>query len=75
MGTEIKSKTGFRKRIQNIEGLELFQVLNLEEAVEKARFCANKGDIVLFSPGFDAVGVDISRKERGERFVKAVREL
>jgi UDP-N-acetylmuramoylalanine--D-glutamate ligase len=66
---------GLRKRLEKIEGIEIFQVLNLEEAVQKSRFCANKGDIVLFSPGFDAVGVDISRKERGERFVKAVREL
>jgi UDP-N-acetylmuramoylalanine--D-glutamate ligase len=66
---------GFRKRLEKIEGIQIFQVLNLEEAVQKSRFCADKGDIVLFSPGFDAVGVDISRKERGERFVRAVREL
>ena len=65
----------FRNKINKIENLDFVQVLNLEDAVKKAKEIAKKGDIVLFSPGFEAVGVDISRKERGERFVKAVRSL
>jgi UDP-N-acetylmuramoylalanine--D-glutamate ligase len=66
---------GLRKHIEEIEGLEVYQVLNLEDAVLKAKDSTKKEGIVLFSPGFDAVGVDVSRKERGERFVRAVREL
>jgi len=30
---------------------------------------------VLYSPAFAAAGIDRSRAERGERFVKAVRGL
>ena len=66
---------GLREKIDKIEGILCIQTLNLEQAVNKAKDYSEKGGIVLFSPGFDAVGVDISRKERGERFVKAVRSL
>lgn len=65
----------FRSRIDKLEDIDIIQVLSLEDAVEKAKEIAKKGNIVLFSPGFDAVGIDVSRKERGERFVKAVRSL
>ncbi len=66
---------GFRNDLSKIEDIKVFQAQDLEDAVQKAKLFGEKGDIVLFSPGFDAVGVDISRKERGERFVNAVREL
>lgn len=66
---------GLREKIENIKDIVCIKVLNLEQAVKKAKDYAKKGDTVLFSPGFDAVGVDISRKERGERFIKAVRNL
>jgi UDP-N-acetylmuramoylalanine--D-glutamate ligase len=66
---------GFRTDIEHLPEIDFVQVLSLEEAVREALDHAKKGDKVLFSPGFDAVGVDISRKERGERFVKAVRDL
>lgn len=65
----------FRADIEKLPEVEFVQVLSLEEAVGEALNHAKKGEKVLFSPGFDAVGVDISRKERGERFVKAVRGL
>ncbi len=66
---------GIRNKINDIEDIVCVHVLNLEQAVIKSKELIGKGDIVLFSPGFDAVGVDVSRKERGERFVKAVRNL
>jgi UDP-N-acetylmuramoylalanine--D-glutamate ligase len=66
---------GIRSNIELLEGIRVIQALNIEEAVIEAYNHAGKGDKVLFSPGFDAVGVDISRKERGEKFVKAVRGL
>lgn len=66
---------GLRADIEGLSEVAFMQVLSLEEAVKEALEHAKKGEKVLFSPGFDAVGVDISRKERGERFVKAVRNL
>ena len=64
-----------REAIQKIEGIESLSAPSLEEATQMALEHARKGDRVLFSPGFEAGGFDRSRKERGERFVKAVREL
>lgn len=66
---------GLRSKFKKIKDTKVLEVSNLEEAVQIAKDNAKKGDKVLFSPGFDAVGIDISRKERGERFVKAVRGL
>jgi UDP-N-acetylmuramoylalanine--D-glutamate ligase len=66
---------GLRLKFKKISNITVLEVANLEEAVKIAKDNAKKGDRVLFSPGFDAVGIDISRKERGERFVRAVRVL
>jgi UDP-N-acetylmuramoylalanine-D-glutamate ligase len=66
---------GIRPDIENIEGVKFFQVPTLEDAVQIAKTEAKKGDRVLFSPAFEAIGVHVSRKERGEKFVKAVRGL
>jgi len=66
-----------RQRIllQEIEGLTVYSKPSIEEAVRTAFEYAQKGDRILFSPGFDAGGVDGSRIERGEKFVRAVRSL
>jgi UDP-N-acetylmuramoylalanine--D-glutamate ligase len=66
---------GIRSDIEKMENVNFFQVLSLDEAVKKADEVSKRGDRVLFSPAFDAVGIDISRKERGEKFVKSVRSL
>ncbi len=66
---------GIRGSLENLEGVKFIQVHTLEEAVKAAKENAEKGDRVIFSPGFKAVGVHASRKERGEAFVKAVRGL
>ena len=55
--------------------LEVVSVPSIEEAARSALDHAHKGDRVLFSPGFAAGGLDGSRLERGERFVRAVRAL
>jgi UDP-N-acetylmuramoylalanine-D-glutamate ligase len=47
---------------------------NIEEAVRLSIESANKGDKIVFSPGFGARG-DGNRKERGEKFVRAVKSL
>lgn len=64
-----------RRKIHGIPGIDVKSVPTMDEAVRIAFESAKKGDIVLFSPGFQSVGIDVSRKERGERFVKAVRNL
>ncbi len=66
---------GLREALQGLKDVIVMNALTLEQAVISAKDNAKKGDRVLFSPGFEAVGIDISRKDRGERFVRAVREL
>ncbi len=64
-----------RQTIERLNHVEVISAPSLEEAARLAFEHAKKGDRVLFSPGFAAGGFDRSRKERGERFVKAVRAL
>jgi UDP-N-acetylmuramoylalanine--D-glutamate ligase len=64
-----------RLLLQGIEGVGVRSVPSIDEAVRTAFECSQKGDRVLFSPGFDAGGVEGSRVERGEKFVRAVRGL
>lgn len=64
-----------RAAIEKIEGVAVHSAPSVEEAARIAMEHAHKGDKVLFSPGFAAAGMDGSRKERGERFVRAVRLL
>lgn len=64
-----------RSAIQAIDGVIVKVVPTLEEAVLTAAEVAQKGDKVLFSPGFGAGGIDGSKKERGEKFIRAVRGL
>lgn len=66
---------GFRSEIAELSGVEFLRAPTLEEAVIVAYGVSKKGDRVLFSPACEAIGVHISRKERGEKFVKAVRGL
>ncbi len=64
-----------RKELNGIETMEVISAPSIEEAALVSLEHAKKGDRVLFSPGFEAAGFDSSRKDRGERFVKAVRAL
>lgn len=64
-----------RKMIDKIEGIKVVSAPNIEEAVIVAVENAKKGDLILFSPGFNAVGLDGSRRERGDKFQKVVRAL
>lgn len=72
---------GLRRLMQNTsaaksaESLPFHYAHTIESAVKMARESAHRGDKVLFSPAFEAYGVEKSRAERGEKFVKAVREL
>lgn len=64
-----------RTLLHTIEQVDVRTVPSIEEAVRTASECAQKGDRVLFSPGFDAGGIEGSKWERGDKFVRAVRGL
>ncbi len=64
-----------RSSLQELTGVTIHSVPSIEEAVRWASENAAKNDRVIFSPGFDAGGVDGSKVERGESFVRAVRGL
>jgi UDP-N-acetylmuramoylalanine--D-glutamate ligase len=66
---------GMRSELEHLPEVEFHQVTSLDEAVLLAKEKAKKGDRVIFSPGCEAIGIHASRKERGEKFVKAVRNL
>lgn len=66
---------GLRKQLAAMEGIKCISAPSVEAAVKLARAETKPGDRVLYSPAFAAGGIDRSRAERGERFVKAVRGL
>ncbi len=64
-----------RHELAQIADLPIHSAHSVEDAVRIARERTSKGATVLFSPAFEAAGVDVSRRTRGEKFVKAVRSL
>ncbi len=64
-----------RKLLQEMTKISVLSAPSVEEAVRLAFENANKSTKVLFSPGFAAGGIDSCRKDRGERFMRAVRTL
>jgi UDP-N-acetylmuramoylalanine-D-glutamate ligase len=64
-----------REYLSHLKDVNVVSAPSIEEAARLAMENARKGDRVLFSPGFEAYGFDGSRRERGERFVRAVRSL
>lgn len=64
-----------RHAIHRMDGIDVVSAPTLEEAVRLALDHAKKGDVVLYSPAFEAGGIDASRRERSERFLRAVRGL
>ncbi len=66
---------GFRADMEALTDIDLVYTTSLDEAVTLAKEYAKKGDKVLFSPGCEVYGMHMSRKERGEKFVKLVRGL
>ncbi|MCL5781975.1 MAG: hypothetical protein M1459_01290 [Patescibacteria group bacterium] len=64
-----------RRALGEIEDMTVLSAPSLEEAVRLAKENAKAGDRVLFSPAFPAGGIDMTRKERGDHFVRALRSL
>lgn len=51
------------------------EVKNMRKALEFARNCAKKGNIVLLSPGAASFGVFKNEFDRGERFNKLIKKI
>ncbi len=64
-----------RYKLSLLRDIDIISAPNIEEAVRIAFDHSKKGDRIIFSPGFEAIGIDNSRKERGDRFVKSVRAI
>lgn len=64
-----------RKELGQVEELEILSAPTVEEAVLISKEISKPGDKVLFSPAFAAGGFDLSRKERSERFARAVKNV
>ena len=58
-----------------IENPDFYRAESLKDALFSAVKSAEKGDIVLFSPGFASFGLFINEYDRNDQFVKLVREL
>jgi UDP-N-acetylmuramoylalanine--D-glutamate ligase len=62
------------------EKLKAFKIqavaaLNLQEALKEAMKGAQKGDSILFSPGFTSFGLFKNEYDRGDQFVREVKRL
>jgi UDP-N-acetylmuramoylalanine--D-glutamate ligase len=53
----------------------LYEVFSMKEAVKKAKQLAGKGDLVVLSPGGSSFNLFKNEFDRGNQFVKAVKEL
>ena len=61
-------------RIKN-EKADIEKVVNLEDAVNKSLEFAQKGDVILFSPGFASFNMFKNEYDRGDQFMKIVNNL
>lgn len=66
---------GIRRELEALKNVIFSQAENIEKALEITKTHAVKGDRVIFSPAFEAIGIHTSRKERGEKFVKAMKGI
>lgn len=62
-------------RSENLELRMVIDVSDMKSAVRIAKDNAEKGDIVLLSPGAASFGMFLHEFDRGERFAKAVKAL
>ena len=58
-----------------IESEDFYRADSLEEALTAAYKSAEKGDIVLFSPGFASFGLFVNEYDRNDQFLALVKKL
>ncbi|MES3032086.1 MAG: UDP-N-acetylmuramoyl-L-alanine--D-glutamate ligase [Patescibacteria group bacterium] len=54
---------------------DIEKVVNLEEALKKTMQIAKQGDIILFSPAFASFNMFKNEYDRGDKFMKIVKQL
>ena len=54
---------------------DFYRAESLKDALETAYKSAEKGDVVLFSPGFASFGLFVNEYDRNDQFMKLVKEL
>ncbi len=59
----------------NILNEDFYRAESLKDALESAYSSAEKGDIVLFSPGFASFGLFVNEYDRNDQFMKLVKGL
>jgi len=69
------SGTGTEKIKQALAGVPVAEFDDLKKALNYGISRAKMGDIILFSPAFASFGMFKNEYDRGEQFVKAVKEL
>ena len=58
-----------------VESHKVYKVENLKKAVKTALDLASRGDIILFSPAFASFGQFNNEYERGDLFMKIIKNL
>ena len=61
--------------LHKIKKLPIYREKDLKDVVLKAYSVAEKGDIILFSPAFTSFGMFHNEYDRGEQFMKIVKQL
>ena len=67
--------SGTDELVQNMSGHTMVQVKTLKSAVATALKNAEKGDSILFSPGFTSFGMFTNEYDRGDKFDAIVKGL
>jgi UDP-N-acetylmuramoylalanine--D-glutamate ligase len=69
--------SGTEKNMSEIKKLskESFFVQNMQEAVNTAQMHAEKGDVIVLSPGFASFGIFKNEYDRGDQFTECVRKI
>ena len=60
---------------EKITNEDFYRAENLKDAVMSAISSAEKGDVVLFSPGFASFGMFVNEYDRNDQFMKLVKGL
>ena len=74
-GTEKLSAFSFQvlgKDFKKLKAVKVYEVANLQEAVQKAMQLAESEDTVLFSPAFASFGLFKNEYDRGDQFKELV---
>jgi UDP-N-acetylmuramoylalanine--D-glutamate ligase len=58
-----------------LKGVEIYEGKNLKEIVVKAFDISKKGDTILFSPAFTSFGMFNNEYDRGDQFMKIIKNL